>query len=150
MTWNEQDHPRVEKGDSRGGQFTDKARAAAGLSSGLIGRLQTEGGFSESLDGQSPDGGYMVALDKSAEAVFDSADLTDADILDFVLEHYDSLNQDAAYLGGWLDTDDGKVYLDVSFNFGDKDEALSAAAGAEQLAVYDIEAGESIYLEKVK
>jgi len=153
MTWSESDHPRHPKGSEIGGQFApkgivDAVRGAAGVTTGLLGKLETDGGFSESLDGQSPSGGYMVALDKNAEAVYDSENLTDADILDFVMEHYDPLNKPDAYLGGWLDTDEGKVYLDVSFNIQDRDEALAAAAEADQLAIYDLGSGESIYLEK--
>lgn len=153
-TWDESKHPRVPEGSPEGGQFTEKgegavsaAREAAGLATGLIGKLKSEGGFSKSLNGKNPDGGYMIALSKESEAVFDMEDLTDKNILNFILDHYDKLTHPQAFLGGWVDK--GKVYLDISYNFQDLDRALNAAARADQLGIYDIEKGETIYLEEV-
>lgn len=159
MTWNESEHPRVPKGKTTGGQFTSKggggaataersARDAAGLPSGLMAKLKTEGGFSESVDGESPSGGYMVAKDNTVERVIKADQITDEAILDYVLDHFDKLNQPDAYLGGWVD--EGKVYLDISYNVKDREEALRMARKHDQLGIYDLNSGETIYTKEKK
>jgi hypothetical protein len=151
MTWNEADHPRVPKGNTDGGQFTDKAgsvgeaaREAAGVTTGLTAVLKEKGGFSESLDGENPPGGYMVGIEGR---VYDR-EITDRDILDFVLEHFALLNKEDHYVGGWLDPDTGEVWLDVSRNYLDRAEAIRAGHEYEQISIYDIENDDLIYMEK--
>lgn len=143
-------------GSEIGGQFTrapggkspedvivKAAREAAGLkTTSLIEQLR-EGGFSESLDGQNPTRGYMVALSKDSEIKIPMGKVTDASIMDYVLDNYEALSKPNAYLGGW--SDGGNAFIDVSYNVFELDEALRLAVKGEQEAVYDISSGESIY-----
>lgn len=49
-----------------------------------------------------------------------------------------------SYIGYW--SDKGKHYLDVSFHKKSKDKAMSLAKTYDQLAVFDCQAKEAIYL----
>ena len=49
-----------------------------------------------------------------------------------------------AYFGLWMD--DGKIYLDVSIKINDKATARKIGKKNNQLAIYDLEKQESIYL----
>jgi len=156
MAWREEDHPRDPEGTTTGGRFTSKegaaragaaAREAAGLTDENGDRLLTllkGGGFSESLAGKSPDGGFMVAVSADTEMKKPIEDMTRLDILRYIVRHAKLLNKPSAFLGGWLD--EGYGYLDVSINVEDKAEALAMAKANKQLAIYDVVSGESIYL----
>ena len=147
-------------GSSKGGQFAhapgsteegqevivQSAREAAGLRTGNLIEQLTNGGFSESLDGQSPTGGYMVAMSKASEITIPMDEITDAAIMDYVLKNYAALNQPDAYLGGW--SEQGIAYLDVSFNFKKLEIALTAARGADQEGIYDVVNGVTIYTKE--
>ena len=119
------------------------AREAAGLRTGHLIEQLENGGFSESLDGESPTEGYMVALSKLSEAQIPMDKVTDASIMDFVLANYSDLNQPDAYIGGW--SEKGTAYLDVSFNIMDLEKALEKARGSDQEGIYDLVNGETIY-----
>ena len=153
----------VEAGSPKGGQFDfapgakgkgelseqkiiESARTAAGLGpENLVAKL-SEGGFSESLDGLSPTSGYMTALSKFTEVQIPKKDVTDASIMDFVVENYADLSKPNAYLGGWVEK--GTVYLDVSFNYSSLEKALQVAKAGDQLGIYDVVNGETIYLKE--
>lgn len=155
--WNEADHPRVPAGNPRGGQFTDKgsggaavaaARRAAGLPperGGAMLEALREGGFSVSLDGKSPTSGYMTAVTLDSEFSKPIDQFTVEDILDYVIQYAEYLTEPDTYIGGWLD--EGIGYLDVSKNIQDLEEALAAAKAGNQLAIWDVEKFESIYLD---
>lgn len=161
MSWDESKHPRVPAGSSEGGQFTDKgggggrataaARRAAGLKperGGAMLEALREGGFSESLAGDTPKGGYMTAVTLDSEFSKPIDEFTLEDILDYVTQYAEELSQPDTYVGGWLD--EGIGYLDISKNFQDLNEALSAAKAGNQLAIWDVENFVSIYLEELE
>lgn len=110
------------------------------------------GGFSLSLAGDKPDTGWMVsqygtersisieslASEQPMEAVPGNPWHTNikGEIDRFVADHGDDLRQDGAYLGGWVDG--GRLYLDVSHNIPDEDEAMRYARDNHQLAAYNV------------
>lgn len=51
---------------------------------------------------------------------------------------------DSAYLGAWID--EGITYIDISVLVENKDDAMELGKINNQLAIYDIENNESIYL----
>ena len=104
--------------------------------------LINNGGFtlSSSLQDVSLDSGYMVAY-KEHENIIDINSLELGQSINTTQDNAKKLN---AFVGGWLDN--GLVYLDVSKHFTDKDKALEFARQEKQIAIYDIEKGESIYL----
>lgn len=101
-------------------------------------------GFSLSLWGEIPQTGYMVSF-KGFEEIFENP--TIEDVVDYVKENANYLYLlPNAFVGGWLDADSGKYYLDISQNIQDKAKALQVAAERKQLAIYDVANGVSIYL----
>lgn len=110
----------------------------------LIDVLFTNGGFSINiLSGLSPESGYMVSL-RDNEEIIPCHEVNSDTIPGYLARH--SLPNDA-YLGGWIDADN--VYLDISVNIPNIEDALNLARDNSQLAIYDLSNGESIYLAEV-
>lgn len=101
-----------------------------------------------SLNGEPlPTTGYAFSPEKETEAVVDT--LTPAALQFYVYEHRDRLALPNRYLGIWKNPVDGLTYIDVSTVEQDRARAFERARKAQQLAVYDIVAGESIYLNSI-
>lgn len=101
------------------------------------------GGFSLNPDGLSATSGFMISCKDLYKIAL--SDLT-PDKLNNAIKQATEIG---GYIGGWLDTetnDKDNFYLDISINIKDKDEALKIAKDKNQLAIYDISTGESIYL----
>lgn len=62
-----------------------------------------------------------------------------------VKKEFELLKNSKNYLGTWID--EGKVYIDISSNFSNLDEALKVAGENKQLAIFDLQKMESIYLK---
>jgi hypothetical protein len=120
------------------------------------------GGFSLSLAGDQPDTGWMVsqygtersvsieslASEQPMEAIPGNPWHTNIknEIDRFVTDHGDDLRQPNSYLGGWVDG--GRLYLDVSHNIQDEDEAMRYARDNHQLAAYNAGTGEYVEFEQ--
>mgnify|MGYP001581686895 CR=1 FL=1 len=87
-----------------------------------------DGGFSLSLVGESPTGGYMLSIYKHCELVCDT--LTSDILADYLSAHADKLTRANHYLGGWAES--GKIYLDVSINVIDREGAFTLARASGQ------------------
>lgn len=101
------------------------------------------GGFSLNSDGISPTTGYMISCKDLYK--INLSELT-PDKLNDAIKEATKIN---GYIGGWLDTetnDKDNFYLDISINIQDKNKAIELAKQNNQLAIYDIATGESIYL----
>lgn len=101
-------------------------------------------GFSLSLWGEIPQTGYMVSF-RGFEQMLNNP--TILDVVDYVQENAEYLYAiPNAFVGGWLDFQTGKYYLDISENVQDKEMALKLAKERKQLAIFDLSTFESIYL----
>lgn len=101
------------------------------------------GGFSLNKNGDSPATGYMISCKDLYK--INLSDLTPDKLDDAILE----ASKINGFIGGWLDTeanDKDNFYLDISVNIQNKDEAIKLAKKNNQLAIYDVASGESIYL----
>lgn len=101
------------------------------------------GGFSLNKDGKVPVTGYMISCKDLYKIAL--SDLT-SDKLDNAIKEATKIG---GYIGGWLDTeanDKDNFYLDISINVKDRNEAIELAKKNNQLAIFDIATGESIYL----
>jgi len=106
---------------------------------------EPDGGFSiHDHIGDGPTTGYMVSMNKNTERDFAAKDLTADHIRQYQEDHADELSQAGYYFGAWHNPEDGRVYLDVSKNFKDKDEAMKAAKGADQIAIFDLSTFNSV------
>ena len=92
--------------------------------------------------GDGPTTGFMCSVSRGTEEAFPIADLTPEHIAAYRDKHADLLADPDTYLGGWVW--EGKVYLDVSKHFDDKDQALAAAKANDQIGIYDIGSGQTV------
>jgi hypothetical protein len=114
----------------------DIARAAA--------TIHAHGGATLRLDGRpAPAHGYAVAPHKDSETIANIATIRDA-LAAFIANNRAELSQPRHYIGAWIQDDD--VYLDVSIVTRSQRDAFSIARAADQLAIYDLDRGCTIYV----
>jgi len=128
------------------GVWVDYLKRVDKLASTLY-RLTTEnGGGSVREDGNgyvriNPCTGYVASIEDSEVTV--SADKFSVKYCaEFIIRN--ELTNCTDYYGGWVD--DGIVYLDVSRRFSDRVECLVFAAENNQLAYFNCERAETVYL----
>ncbi len=83
--------------------------------------------------------GYMVSLQDYEFKT--SIELLSSELLE---EYRMIANENNAYIGFWLDNND--LYVDLSINIDDINEAIKIAQENKQLAIYNCMKGESIYV----
>jgi hypothetical protein len=108
-------------------------------------------------DDYNPSTGYMVSLkgSESKSAMTDDERELLKRISAYVEEYIDLLAEDGRYLGAWVVNEAPYVrwkktdilYLDVSVNIANLDEALAFAEANGQKAIYDCSTGESINVQ---
>ena len=101
-------------------------------------RNPDSGGFSRSLnDTEVPAGGFAVggvAPEVNLPTTLIGPETVDA----YRATNAEILEQPGALLGGWLNAEDGRGYLDVSRVIPDRETALQIARDTNQLAIWDI------------
>lgn len=88
----------------------------------------------------SPSTGYMVSVEPDSETVLDSEESITADAISKFMANNKSKfeSRPTLHVGGWIDSRDGKVYLDLSERFEDIDDAIDSAESTNQLAIWDL------------
>ena len=116
----------------------------AGVASSILERVKANGGLSVNMvNGSEPTSGYMVAKGTaygktvSAEDFYDPAKGPKI-LADYMKENKSDLATGKNYLGLWHNTEDGKVYLDISENIQSKSEAISAGRSRDQISIWDV------------
>lgn len=116
----------------------------AGVADSILERVRENGGLSVNMvDGSEPTTGYMVAKGAKYGAIVDAEDFYDPikgpkALADYMKKHKAELGGGKNYLGLWHNTEDGKVYLDVSENIQDKERAISAGRKQDQISIWDV------------
>jgi hypothetical protein len=95
--------------------------------------------------GTTPTKGWAVSL-AGNETVYEDMPSYDNLTLD-VLRKLRAQHDYPIYLGGWYSN--GRYYLDVSRIIDDYNEAMVIASENNQLAIYNLETGETVYTNKV-
>lgn len=119
-------------------------RMGAGVATSILERVRENGGLSVNMvDGSEPTTGYMVAKGAKYGAIVDAEDFYDPikgpkALADYMKKHKSELGGGKNYLGLWHNTEDGKVYLDVSENIQDKERAISAGREQDQISIWDV------------
>ena len=88
-------------------------------------------------------GGYMVSLEGAESQVKGD----DYQAINQAIKEKQTIikNNDNLFIGLWLDN--GIMFIDISINIIDKMEALEFGKYNKQLAIYDLENNDSIYLK---
>jgi hypothetical protein len=113
----------------------------------LADAIKRHGGFSvKNHVDDGPTAGYMVSKNKSTEQAFPEDGFGAHDIQHYLDEHKHELSAPNAYFGAWHDPETQKVYLDVSHHYPSFEEAKKVGRDANQLALYDVKEGKTVYL----
>jgi hypothetical protein len=121
----------------------NQPRDPKGRFGSAIGNLaeQTENGFSvRAVDFATPTRGYMVARPEGG-VVLDAPDLetTKQGLKDFMAQNKQRFAEDPTlYIGGWKDSNTGKLYLELSDNVASKRIATELGTRRDQVAVWDV------------
>lgn len=138
--------------NGRGGPAAAPAAHAAGVAA--VGKPQMNAKAVDALskadgsfapNGSSPSKGYMVSIEGHEQAVPTAqmqGDRAREIINQYATAHADALSQKNAHLGRWTDGD--KVYLDVSQNIRNKNQAINTGRARNQLGIYDLQGGRTI------
>lgn len=70
------------------------------------------------------------------ERVFSLETFMPQDVKQYIEDIQEHLNESTG-VGTWVNENSGKVYLDVSIGFNDKEQAIAQAKEWKQLAIYD-------------
>lgn len=77
--------------------------------------------------------------------IIDKKDFNVKLLKSLVKDNFTLLKSNENYLGTWEDK--GKIYIDISANFSSKEKALQVAKNNNQIAIFDLQEMESIYLK---
>ncbi len=105
--------------------------------------VKNNGGFSINANGDTPKSGFMVSVKDLYKIDLDYIEQNE---VDFASDMASEIN---GYIGGWLDTQSDSpfnFYMDISINIQDKEKAIEIARKNNQLAIFDVENCETIYL----
>lgn len=110
--------------------------------------IKNNGGFTLNKDLKSREGGFACAI-SGHETVYDMDNVSELDIVDYIASKKElaAKNSNLCF-GSWLDTETNKLYLDLSEVLDDKKTAIKKAYKRNQLAIFDLNTFESIYLKK--
>lgn len=112
----------------------------------VLDAIRRDEGFSfRDKVGDGPSGGYMVSVNKHTETRIPINQLTAADVADYMSVHQQELAEPDQYMGGWLHK--GYIYLDVSKNVRDLDEAMRLARQHSQLAIFDLSTMDTVMVQ---
>jgi len=130
--------------DSNGRFASGGGGMGAGVASSILERVKANGGLSVNMvNGSEPTSGYMVAKGTEYGKTVSAEDFYDPQkgpkiLADYMKEHKEDLGTGKNYLGLWHNTEDGKVYLDVSENILDRGAAITAGQSRDQISIWDV------------
>ena len=109
--------------------------------------IKSNGGFTLTKDLQAKQGGFACAI-SGHEVVYNIDTVSELDIVDYIASKRElaAKNTNLCF-GSWLDTETNKLYLDLSEVLPSKKEALKKAYKRNQLAIFDLNTFESVYLK---
>lgn len=101
--------------------------------------LRQNGGSSVNLKGHSPSHGWMVG-GVGPEKAFKGGpeSVSKEHVSNYIHENAHHLKDPSNHVGSWHDTEGGKVTLDVSKHFSDRDAAHAYARKNNEDAVYNL------------
>ncbi len=108
-----------------------------------------DGGFTiDVVTGHRPRTGYMVSIFLERELIL-SNPVEAMDLIEYVTDHGDLLDEAGSYFGGWQDPATGRVHLDISVRVSTPERAARLANAHQQLAYFDLVVGQSIAVAPV-
>lgn len=116
---------------------------------GDVASAVASGGFTfRDTPGDGPTSGYMVSVDPQAELILPTSQVTPEVVREFIDQFGGILSDSSKYVGGW--DDGGTFYLDISTHVQDQEEAEELARANNQLAIWDIGAGQEVRIQDTR
>ena len=119
----------------------------------VIGAFQKgqETGFSyQPVLEKAPTNGYALSPYPERSKVFDVKGLTVESIAQYMIDNAEMWGDKNHYLGGWLDQETGKFYLDVSVVVQTPAEAEKLTRRYKERAYFDIAKGETVFVTSIE
>jgi hypothetical protein len=113
----------------------------------VIAKLAMADGSVKPTTGTSPTSGYMVSIPGHTQIVDASAlrgPQANEIISNYANAHSAALADPSAHIGRWQEPGTSKVYLDVSHNIRNRDEAVKTGIAHNQKAIWDLRNGREI------
>lgn len=107
----------------------------------LVERTKLNGGLTFNLTNKAFLGGqsyYAVAMYPECEIIIDLNLFDEGTVYEYIHENIELLRDKRNSLGTWIDTENNKVYLDISRTISDFDDAIQCAKANSQLAIFDL------------
>lgn len=170
--WDEELHPRADDGKFTSGTGAPQKQEEPeeevkdtrypGPDAARLGPKQSYHDLMKQL--QEPDGGFtfeplsqrpvrgdakIVSPYSERSKMFKTVkDMTVDDIANYVVRNFDKWLEKGHFLGGWHNPDNGNVFLDVVVGVKTHAEARKLAEENDQIAYYDMEAGNTVVVNK--
>lgn len=135
-------------GGAAGTGTLERPRMSSTQARNIVHDTHAHGGSSVNpFTGHHPMGGFMVA-DKDGSHIIDAKDFYGAHgsgiLQDYVAHHGSAFADPDTHLGTWHDTQSGKVFLDVSHNVQDRNQAIALGRQNNQIAIWDVAGAQEI------
>ena len=103
-----------------------------------------DGGFTvDVITGHTPRTGYMVSIFPDRSKVI-SDPIETLDLIVYVGQHHEILDEPGSYFGGWHDPHTGKIWLDISVRVSTRERAERLCQTYHQLAYFDLDLQHSV------
>lgn len=105
--------------------------------------LRYHSGITIGLDFYRPSSGYALSLYKASELKIEGIP-DQYEVIRFIDSNLDLLSCNCNFIGAWFN--EGSSYLDIATIIEDRGRAVQLAKSNGQLAIFDLEKKENIYL----
>lgn len=140
---------RMNTNHDRIGRFASKGTIGAGEAGMLNTELQDNGGFTYSThDDKLVTSGYAVSPYPERSKIIPAADVQPDDLVAYSQANKDLLAKPDHMMGGWHNTEDGNVYLDVTVvkpnTLQGRVDAIKVAEDHNQIAIFHLDTFDEI------
>ena len=135
----ENEHPRDSDGKFSISQGSKNIKRVSDL-------ITNTGGASYSVTSRKfPKKGFILSVNPECEEVHDIAGTTEEQrtklVYNFIVKHKETLKGEDKHFGAWIDTDDNRLYFDVSTIVQDRHEAHELRKKHNQIALFNLSTG---------
>lgn len=106
----------------------------------IVYETKSQGGYTFP---EPPEAGFMVGGEVK-ESVLNLSDFTADAVLMFASWHAHKLDETGTYVGSWINSETGKVHLDVAVRVDDKWLAIALAKQRGKLSIWDLKKGSEV------
>lgn len=113
--------------------------------SNIVQTVHKNGGISINQKNETPKTGYMVSL-LGYEKKLRKKQFNEKTVKEYLNKYQRYMNSNNMYFGIWIEKK--SVYMDISLNIQDQRKAILSGKANKQIAIYNIEENNTIFLNK--